>query len=84
LIGILGMFPPTPTFAAVELHDMANREEYRSRFPQLEGLVILQNSDAHALEQMNLEPPDLELMPSDDSDQGVRNALISHLRAKNI
>ena len=84
LIGILGMFPPTPTFAAVELHDMANREEYRSRFPQLEGLVILQNSDAHALEQMNLEPPELELVPSDGSDQGVRNALISHLRANNI
>jgi hypothetical protein len=85
LIGILGMFPPTPTFAAVELHDMTNnREEYRSRFPQLEGLVILQNSDAHALEQMNLEPPELELVPSDGGDQGVRNALISHLGAKNI
>ena len=84
LIGILGMFPPTPNFAAIELHDMANREEYCKRFPQLEGLVILQNSDAHALEQMNLDPPELELAPSDGTDQGVRNALITHLRAKNI
>ena len=84
LIGILGMFPPTPTFAAVELHDMENREEYCKRFPQIEGLVILQNSDAHALEQMNLDPPELELTPSDGTNQDIRNSLISHLIAKNI
>ena len=82
LIGILGMLPPTPDFAAVELHDMANREEYCKRFPELEELVILQNSDAHALEQMNLEPPELELEPKAADDQAVRDALIAYLRGE--
>ena len=81
LIGILGMFPPTPTFRAVELHDMTHATSYREKYPQIEGLVVLQNSDAHALDQMNFDPPKLMLDPGDGSDDAIRKSLIAHLRA---
>lgn len=81
LIGVLGMFPPTPVFRAVELHDMGKREAYIEKFPQLHDLVILHNSDAHALDQMNLDPPKLALEAEDDTDEAIRRSLIAHLRA---
>ena len=81
LIGILGMFPPTPVFRAVELHDVRCREEYALKYPEMRDAVILQNSDAHALDQMNMEPPTIMLEITDESDETVRNALIAHLRA---
>ena len=81
LIGILGMFPPTPVFRAAELHNIENREAYLEKYPEMRGLVILQNSDAHALDQMNMEPPTLAL-DVDGCDGGtVRRALIAHVRA---
>ena len=81
LIGILGMFPPTPIFRAIELHDFQCREEYAARYPEMRTAVLLQNSDAHALDQMNMEPPSILLDTSDESDEMVRKALIAHLRA---
>ena len=84
LIGILGMFPPTPDFSAVEFHDITHAEEYCKKYPQLKDMVILQNSDAHALEQMNLDPPKLALEPENDSDEAVRRSLIAHLCAKDM
>ena len=79
LIGILGFLPPTPEFTAMEFHDLAHAEEYRSRYPQLCDRLLLQNSDAHALEQMNLDPPQMMLSPTDDTEEAVRRALITHL-----
>lgn len=81
LIGVLGMFPPTPVFRAVELHDMEKREAYIEKFPQLHDLVILHNSDAHALDQMNLDPPKLALEAGNGTDEDIRRSLIAHLRA---
>ena len=80
LIGILGMFPPTPVFRAAELHDMSNREAYIMKYPEMQGLVILQNSDAHALDQMNMEPPMLMLDTDRTDGEAVRKALIAYLR----
>lgn len=80
LIGILGMFPPTPVFRAAELHDMGNREEYLQKYPEMRDLVILQNSDAHALDQMNMDPPKLALEVNETDPETVRQALIAHLR----
>ena len=84
MISILGDFPPRPTFYAAELHDMANLTEYRERFPQLAHMTVVQNSDAHSLEQMNLDPPKLSLLPKNESDQAVRNALIALLRGNDM
>lgn len=84
LIGILGMFPPTPVFYAAELHSMENRAEYLDKYPEMRSLVILQNSDAHALDQMSLDPPKLALAVNDTDDETVRRALIAHLRGENI
>ena len=84
MIGILGLFPPTPDFGAVELHDMSHAEEFCQEYPQLKDMIILQNSDAHALEQMNLDPPKLALEPENDTDEAVRRSLIAHLCTKDM
>lgn len=81
LLGILGMFPPTPVFHSIELHDLRCREEYARKYPEMRSAVILQNSDAHALDQMNMEPPSILLDTAEESDEAVRKALITHLRA---
>ena len=79
LIGILGFMPPTPCFATAELHDISHAEEYCRKYPQLREMNLLQNSDAHALEQMNLEPPAVMLGAKDDTPEAVRRALIAYL-----
>lgn len=84
MLSILGDFPPIPTFYAAELHDMGHLDEYRARFPLLERLLIVQNSDAHSLEQMNLDPPKLSLLPKNESDQAIRDALIARLRGNDM
>ena len=81
LIGILGMFPPTPTFRAVELHDLKNKAAYLETYEPLRSMVILNNSDAHALEQMNFDPPKLMLDAGKGSEEEIRRSLIAHLRA---
>ena len=84
LIGILGMFPPTPIFGAAEFHNMEQAEEYCTKFPQLRELLLLENSDAHALDQMSLAPHKLAMKPENDSDEAIRRSLIAHFRAKNL
>lgn len=81
LIGILGMFPPSPVFRAAELHDMESRERLLGDYPEMRGLAILHNSDAHALDQMNMDPPKLMLDVDVDDENAVRRALIAHLHA---
>ena len=63
---------------------MENRAEYLDKYPEMRSLVILQNSDAHALDQMSLDPPKLALAVNDTDDETVRRALIAHLRGENI
>ena len=80
LIGILGMCPPSPVFRAAELHDAVHAEEYLEKYPEMRSLVILQNSDAHALDQMNMSPPRLTLDVDRMDEDTVRRGLIAHLR----
>ena len=49
IVETLGTFPPEPAFTAYELNDAASEEEYRRRFPILEGLTRAVSSDAHYL-----------------------------------
>ena len=81
LIGILGMFPPTPVFRAAELHDMEHRDAYLEKYEEMRPLILLQNSDAHALDQMNMEPLGLLLDVDRADEKAIRRALIAHLRA---
>ena len=81
LIGILGMFPPTPVFRAAELHDIEHRDAYLEKHEEMRPLILLQNSDAHALDQMNMEPLGLLLDVDRADEKAIRRALIEHLRA---
>lgn len=48
-------------FSCAELTRDANLKEYTERFPDLSGMKIFYNSDAHYLENMNLDPKHIEL-----------------------
>ena len=48
-------------FSCAELTHDANLKEYTERFPDLSGMKIFYNSDAHYLENMNLDPKHIEL-----------------------
>ncbi len=81
LLGVLGLFPPTPVFRAYELHDLSHAADLREMHPELVGLTLLHDSDAHALEQMHFDPPILTLEVPNDSPEVVRRALVELLRA---
>lgn len=82
LLGILGDFPEQPRFTAVELHDPAHLEEYRKRYPMLETLPILVDSDAHMLEQMPLEPARLHGLDDISGEAPLRRAILDRLDGK--
>lgn len=88
LIAILGDFPSEPGFRAAEFAHYENVAAYREKFPILEGMTVMQNSDAHALASMNTAPLTLGLdLPRDygerpEKEDLVRRALISRLRGE--
>ena len=49
IITALGVFPEDSGFAFAELHDAEKADEYRERFPVLQGMRLLSGSDAHFL-----------------------------------
>ena len=81
IISILGDFPPEPGFKAAEFHDMGKSEEYINKYPNLNGLHLLNASDAHYLTSMLVEAPNLHVEDSDD-DNDVRSRVISYLRGE--
>ena len=56
----LGDLPPLG-FAAVEITAMGDAEALRARYPEMQGKILLRDSDAHYLEQMAEAGPWLEL-----------------------
>ena len=82
IISILGDFPPEPPFKSAEFHDMNNAEEYLKKYPILDGLHLLNASDAHYLTNMSVDPPNLHVDDSDD-DADVRMRVIKYLRGEN-
>lgn len=57
----LGAIPPEAEFAAAELSAQADRAEQILLHPELEGLLLLQDSDAHYLHLMREEMGAVEL-----------------------
>ena len=57
IIGVLGTIPEKPHFFSAEFHDPAKIEKYRKRYPVLENMLILFDSDAHCLDLMSYDPP---------------------------
>ena len=82
IVETLGVFPDEPAFTAYELNDAASEEEYRHRFPILDGLVRAGSSDAHYL--WNIAEAKFSI-PLDDepySSALVRERLIDYLLGK--
>lgn len=61
VISSLGEITADMGFSCAELTRDANLKEYTERFPDLSGMNIFYNSDAHYLENMNLDPKHIEL-----------------------
>lgn len=80
MLGILGMFPDEPGFFAVEFHDFGAVELHRAKYPQLNSVRIISNSDAHRLEDMRLDPPILAEIEDNGDPVAVRKAVIAYLR----
>ena len=79
VITTLGTFPPTPYFAAFELHDGQKEEEIRELYA-LEGKKMICSSDAHRLEDVRDGEYFILLEDEAVSHDAVREALIRALR----
>ena len=80
VIATLGTFPESPHFSLAELHDGAREEEYRGRYPTLDGVRILVGSDAHYLWDIRDKEYFLELADEPYSGDFVRHQLFCLLR----
>lgn len=80
MIAILGAFPEEPGFTSAELHDAINIPEYTRLYPALSDMLIVNDSDAHRLEDMNPEPPLFAGLEDDGDDDTLRRRIIMSLR----
>lgn len=79
IIAALGWLPETPHFACVEFRDNANVENYTKMY-NLDGKLILTDSDAHYLWDINEADNYLELEDEPYSSALVRESLFRLLR----
>lgn len=79
IIAALGWLPETPHFACVEFRDNANVENYTKMY-NLDGKLILTDSDAHFLWDINEADNYLELEDEPYSSALVRESLFRLLR----
>lgn len=83
IIGILGDFPPPPPqFSFVEIADSSKKEEYINKYPQIQSSVVLHNSDAHYLWDINEAENYLLLNDQPYSSSKIRLELIKFLTNK--
>ena len=81
IISMLGALPDEPYFPTVELNDGAKKDEYIKRFA-LDNRVILTDSDAHRLWEINEAENFLVLDDEPYSSALVRENLIKYLNGK--
>jgi PHP family Zn ribbon phosphoesterase len=79
LIPILGSFPYEPGFSAAEIFDESKLEGYKKKFPILDHIAILRNSDAHSLEGMLTEPSSFPGLDDNGSYDEIRRKIIKFL-----
>jgi hypothetical protein len=82
IIAILGDIPAEAGFTSAEVRDAAKIAELRENYPILKNMLIVSDSDAHALETMSTDPPEIELEADSDDEFLVRNAIIAKLRGE--
>ena len=79
IVATLGVFPEQPFFPCAELHDGEKAEEYRKKFPVLEGKPIAVSSDAHYLWDINGRLNCFEL-DCDGGAENIRKRLFERLK----
>lgn len=82
IISMLGTFPENPPFTAYELKDGSADDEYREKYPIIQGLARAVSSDAHYLWDISEAQFYVELDDEPYSSSGVRRALIDYLLGK--
>lgn len=82
IVETLGVFPEEPAFTAYELNDASSDEEYRRRFPILDGLSRAVSSDAHYLWNISEAKFSIPLDDEPYSSALVRERLIDYLLGK--
>ena len=81
VISVLGTFPETPYFSLAELNDKNRIEEFREKYPILQGKTIIVSSDAHRLTDMRDKENFFELEDGQNNSELVRSNLFNKLRA---
>lgn len=79
ILPILGTFPEDPEFAAAEIFNVGNTDALRTKYPLLKKLTLVKNSDAHALDDMPLEPSAMDIGECEKSPEALRKRLIDVL-----
>lgn len=82
IIAILGDIPREAGFTAAEVKNPEKIAELKERFPILREMLIVNDSDAHDLENMSIEPPVLEGVELFEDENLTRNAIIAKLRGE--
>ncbi len=82
IVATLGVFPDSPPFGCAELHDPETAEEYRARFPILQGVRLLCGSDAHYLWDIRDAHAYFDLCDEPYSGDRVRHELFRHLKGE--
>ena len=80
VLAILGDIPPEPGFGAAELFDLSKLGSCLELCRGLGNMTVISNSDAHMLESMRLDPPELEITAANGEPDTLRRAIISFLR----
>ncbi|MBO4338362.1 MAG: PHP domain-containing protein [Clostridia bacterium] len=81
VIAVLGTFPETPHFDAVEFNRKENVEEYVKKY-SLEDKTVIISSDAHILTNMREKENYFELEDEPYSPEKIRSSLFKLLRGK--
>ena len=84
ILAMLGLFPEDPEFTAAELHNLSKLDELKIMNPILNDLIIISDSDAHQLDNLPLELPEIELECDKNDEKSISKALILHLKGGKI
>lgn len=79
IISVLGTFPKTPHFTAVEFNDSEKIPEYRKKY-DISDKIILTSSDAHELSAIRDAENYLELCVDTDDEASIRRSIISIIK----
>ena len=84
IIATLGIFPPEPSFAICELHDMEKAESLSTLHIPMQKMLLVSGSDAHYLWDIRDKEHFFELADEPYSSDFVRKELFRVLRGGKI